>query len=481
MSGTEIHKRALDLLIKEDVNYTELEKCFNDFALLLDTSFMEGDEEIATLWFNLGGVCNKRSHRALALFCFKEALKTKPEFLEAINNIGYVYKKMNFNEEAREAFKKVIDLSEQGTLPIEAKNKAEYYTNYGSMFVANGSPDVAIALFDKALSISTEQRMTGYNRGLAYLEKGDFEKGFLGYDMGDRYDKIINRNYGHESLPVWDGSPGKNLVVIGEQGIGDELLFATCLPDVAKECHIVLDAHPRLSDMFRRSFSNLDVYGTRKDGTIDWGKRYKLDAKVLMGSLPKFYRKKEEDCPVVHYLKVDEKLDKYYADKLDFMGSRPKIGISWRGGTKQTGRTNRHIELEKWVAILKLDCDFISLQYDPHILKDVEEFNAKNGVKINHWPEMVENYEHTAALVKNLDLIISVPQSVVHLAGVIGSVLTWQLCPYKTLWQTGVYGKNCPWYNNVENIWQDESCNWDPVMKTVKEKLCNLLAMNTEK
>jgi len=217
------------------------------------------------------------------------------------------------------------------------------------------------------------------------------------------------------------------------------------------------------------------VYGTRKYTNYDWGRRYRLDAKILIGSLAKYYRKKESDFPALPYLNVDEKFDKRYAERLDLLGTRPKIGISWRGGTKQTGRNHRYIPMEMLVDILKLPADFISLQYDNGISKEIEDFNEKNGVKLHHWTDMLEDYEQTAACVKNLDLIISVPQSVIHLSGVIGTTLTWQLCPYKTLWQAGVHGKEMPWYPNVTNYWQDSDCKWEPILEKVKGDICNLL------
>jgi len=478
MSGTEIYNRAIETIVKPDISYQEIERCFNDFALLLDTAIIEKDLEIGTLWYSLGCASQKRNHRALALLCFQEALKTKPYFIEAINNMGYCHKKLHQGSEANAAFKRVIDLIESGEIETSAQNKAEFYTNYGSMFVATGTPDEAIALFDKAAEYA-DIKMAKYNRALVYLEKGDYVRGFEGWDEGDRVDKLKVRHYGHENLPVWNGEPGKTVVVVGEQGIGDELMFGTILPDIMRDCKVILDAHPRLADMFRRSFPHIDVYGTRKDGWLDWGKRYQLDAKILLGSLPKFYRHGVSDFPKKPYLIVDPALDTRYAEKLASMGDKPKIGISWRGGIKQTGSNHRYIPLEQWLDILKLDCDFISLQYDKGITGDVEKFNTDNNVKIHHWPEMLENYEHTAALVNNLDLVISVPQSVVHLAGVLGT-LTWQLVPIKTLWQAGVYGQDMPWYDCVSNKWQATEGRWDSVLMNVKDELCSLLQMSID-
>ena len=483
ISGTELYHKCLEVLQKPRPTRLELDKVFHDLNLMLQTSFTEDDENIATLWFSIGTCLNKMGRTVMALSCFEEALKTKPDFIEAINNIGYVYKKLNHHQRALENFKKVIDLieSKPNSDIYDSKTKSEFYTNYGSMFVCNGTPEKAIEIFNKGDVLNPENLQNKYNKGLAQLETGDYENGFIGYDLGDRKEKTSARNYTIDNLPYWDGTPGKNVVVIGEQGIGDELMFGTIIPDLMKDCNVVIDAHPRLADMFRRSFPTIDVYGTRKSPNYGWGSRYKFDAKVLIGSLAQFYRKNEGDFPKVPYLAVNEQYNERYGKRLSLLGEKPKIGISWRGGTKQTGQNNRYIPLEEWLPILGMDCDFISLQYDHDIKKDVDEFCEKNKVMIHHWPEMLEDYEQTAALVNNLDLIISVPQSVIHLSGVIGNTITWQICPVKSLWQGGVYGHDMPWYANVSNIWQGKNdIGWKQTMETIKDKLCILLQMNTE-
>lgn len=482
ITGTELFKRCTDRLEKKNPTKLELDTVFQDLNALLETAFIEQDQNIETLFFTIGNCLHKMNNNVMAIEAFKKCIEIRPTFLEAINNLAYVYKKLNFADEAREYFKRVIDIVESPEYndPVDDLSRSEYYTNYGSMFVCAGDPKKAIELFNKAESINPKNIMNKYNRGLAQLELGDYENGFIGYDLGDRIDRIRERHYGYPNLPIWDGTKGKKLVVIGEQGIGDELMFGTILHDLMQDCEIVLDCHPRLADMFRRSFPQLDVYGTRKDPHDQWGTRYQLDAKVLIGSLCKYYRKKESDFKHNPYLIVHEKWNERYGKILESMGNKPKIGISWRGGTKQTGRNHRYIEMKKLLPLLRLDCDFISLQYDPGILGEVEEFNRDNGVYIHHWPDMLEDYEKTAGLVNNLDLIISVPQSVIHLAGAIGAPLTWQLAPYKTLWQVGVHNHDAPWYSNVINYWQDSSCEWDSVINRVKDDLCKLLQTNTE-
>lgn len=480
VSGTELYKKAQALVENNEASFEDLEKAFHWFNVLLNTAYTEKDENIDAIYFGLGAVSMKREHKALAMVFYLKALEHNPEFLEAMNNIAYLYKKAEKSEEASYYFKKILDLVEKSTdtRPDFVIKKADYYCNYGSMFVGKGCPAKALEIFKKGTEYDPNHHLNLWNMGLAYLEMGNYEQGFGVVDYGERMDRVAKRTYGHDNLPWWDGTPGKNLVVMGEQGIGDEFMWGTLLKKLMKDCNVVLDVHPRNADLFRRSFPEIDVYGTRKDMSDQWGKRYQFDARIQMATIPKFYCKKEEDFDTRPYLVADPKLVDKYRQKLELMSDRPKIGFSWRGGTHLTDRTERLIKLELWLEVLKLDCDFISLQYDQGLENQVKEFEQKHNVKLNHWPETLENYDETAGLVSNLDLIISVPQSVVHLAGALGT-LTWQLTPRHAMWQMGVYGKNMPWYSTVASFWQEEAGNWQPVMTRVKEELCSLLQMNT--
>lgn len=470
VSGEDLFNQAKKLLVEEK----DLDKAFYYFNLLLNHTFHD-DRQEDNLLFHIASVLMKKNCNALSLFLFKEVIKKRENCSEAYNNIGFIYKNEQKNDEALYYFQKALDIANQYPQYINNKDKSDYLCNLGSMYIANGTPQKAIDYFDQAISLFSDNPFSRWNRSLSYLELGDYKHGFDEYDFGERQNRIINRTYGINDLPLWDGKPDKNktVVLIGEQGIGDEILFASMLPDAIRDCRIIFDAHPRLADLFRLSFPDIPVYGTRKSDKVTWPLFHKIDARIGIGSLGKFYRHKESDFPKKPYLKADPKRIEKYRNKLASMSDKPKIGISWKGGAKDTGRQNRCIPLEKWKRIFELDLDFISLQYDKDISKEIEEFEKANGICLNHWQSTVDDYDETAALVTNLDLIISVPQSVVHLAGALGTS-TFQLTPYKALWQSAPFGKDMPWYGCVKNFWQEKEGEWDSVMERVKETLCSL-------
>ena len=454
----------------------ELDKAEQIYNELLNAALhQKSNSEL--LLFYLGTVHMKRGNNALAILLFKEAAARREGFVEAINNLGYIYKNEQLIDKARVCFDTVLELIKAPEYQEHPKEISEYLTNRGSLSVANGTPQEALDYFNRALALDNNNDSAHWNRGLAYLELGDYERGFLDYDYEKRLERAKNRQYTAEPTPDWDGTPGKTIVVYGEQGIGDELMFSSMLPDVIADCNVILDAHPRLANLFRLNFPHIPVYGTRKSKSVPWTQFHQIDAKLAIGTLGKFYRKKLEDFPRQRYLQADPVLVEKYERKLAALGDRAKIGVSWQGGVKSTNLSSRYIVLDKWREIFKLDADFISLQYNGTAAKEVQDFEQQTGFCLNHWPEVLADYDETAGLVSNLDLIISVPQSVVHLAGALG-VATWQLCPVRAMWQMGVYGQDMPWYGSVRNYWQETAGEWEPVLTKVKDNLWNLLAQS---
>jgi len=474
--GDTLYREAINLLLEGK----DLPKAMHYFNQLFNYSLKDPTHSDSIL-FHLGACASKLGYKGLAVLAFKNCIVMRDDFHEAYNNLGCLYKAELLDEDALLCFQRAYDLIKNKPDKTKSTERAEYVMNIGSMYIANGTPQMALAYFNESETIDSSMDMNKWNRSLAHLELGDYEKGWDEYDHGERViDRASKRDFGIKDLPFWDGVPDKSktIVVSGEQGIGDEIMFASMLPDMMKDVNVIIEAHPRLADLFRGNFPDVPVYGTRKDPTMMWPPFHQIDGRIHMGSLGKFYRRKIEDFPGTPYLVADPKRVEKYKERFAEMGERPKIGISWRGGIVLTGKRDRHIPLELWLPILQLNCDFISLQYDKDIGNKIKEFEVKNGLCLNHWQDTIDDYDETAAMVSNLDLIISVPQSVVHLAGALGKI-TWQLAPYKALWQVGLHGKNAPWYRCVRNIWQDSTCKWEPVMEQVRDQLCSLLQMST--
>lgn len=415
---------------------------------------------------------SKKEKLGAAMMAYEKAIKLYPDFSECVNNVGGIYRKLGLFDKAIDSFKRAIEIGRTQKFRDDCQDRADnlladYISNLGSAYVAHHESDTAIKYFDEALALNPECENAKWNKSLVLLEKGDYKNGFVNYDFGDRKNAKKDRNYklDQKETPLWNGEKDKTVVIFGEQGIGDEIMFATIIPDMAKDCKkIIYDAHPRLYRMFRHAFSglgNVDVYGTRKNHEVAWTPHYEIDCKIPIGSIARYYRQKREDFPGLPYLKAEEILVAKVIDKLAALPKRKlNIGISWKGGTHKSSKDVRCMPMKEMLPLFEqLDANFISLQYHDNALHEIDRFIESTGQNIFHFKDLIDSYDLTLALVSKLDLVISVPQSVVHLAGA-ANVRTYQLCPYRNMWQMGVYGEDMPWYKSVSNIWQLTHADW---------------------
>ncbi|HJS82171.1 MAG TPA: hypothetical protein VJ742_04975, partial [Nitrososphaera sp.] len=247
--------------------------------------------------------------------------------------------------------------------------------------------------------------------------------------------------------------------VYGEQGIGDEISFASCIPDLIRDSKsVTIDCDGRLERLFARSFG-VETYGTRYKVTRpQWRNEKTFDAHVSMGQLSEFYRNKDSDFTGEPYLKPNPQMALQWRVLLDSLGSKPKIGITWTGGLPHTGQKKRSVSLDTYGPLFKsIDADWVSLQYKEIDVKSAEE---KYGIKIHDWDwgTRVFDYDQTVALISQLDLVISVCTTVVHAAGGLGKEC-WCLVPHQNMWRYLRDGDWFPWAKSV-TLYRQKGREW---------------------
>ena len=271
----------------------------------------------------------------------------------------------------------------------------------------------------------------------------------------------------------WPGAP---VLVYGEQGLGDEIMFASCLPeiiDAASRC--IIECSGKLEHLFRRSFPRARIYAAAADRPVpEPGRAEAIDCEVPSGSLPLYLRQSIGDFPRHDgYLVADPRRVAAWRERLLAFGPGLKVGISWRGGTHQTRSPLRSIPLSQWEPVFKAaDTQFVSLQYG-ECRGELDELAARQGIRVTHWQEAIDDYEETAALLDALDLVISVCTSVVHLGGALARPV-WIMAPYSPEWRYGFAGETMPWYPSVRIFRQPSFGNWPAVITTVARELSSL-------
>lgn len=445
----EIFERAQKLHVEG--KFAEAEKLYDDLL----TQNHDNPGLLATM----GTLMLQTDRLGLAISLLERASSQLKQD-DVLANLGIAYKQSGQYEKCKQMFAKAMKLNPS----------AKVLADYAALFVNVGTPEEAEKHARKAVQMEPDNGMAHWNLSIALLEQGKWASGWDHWDWGFRSVPPMRIDRKIAGKPYWDGTKGKTIAVYGEQGIGDEIMFASMLPDMMKENTVILESHQRLKTLFENSFPGLTVYGTREERTVSWPADHEFDYQVSIGSLGKFYRRNRESFPGTPYLKAEplEQSDKF------------RVGISWTGGMKPGRVRTREVPLQMWGPILDNGCEFVSLQYTDCD----DDLSAMKilGHDIRYYPEVKANdYNETARLVKSCDLVISVCTSVVHLAGALG-VPCWCLTPNKPAWRYGVTG-GMPWYRSVRLYRQPQGGPemWRPVIDMIGLHLSDLLGNRMRK
>lgn len=413
-----------------------------DEAMILLTEITNERLNDALALFLTGLAFIKANKLGLAYTIYRRVVELAPDRWEAWNNLGKCITSKKDIPEAEEYFKKSLQLN---------PNVGATWSNLAVLEVNRCNPRKAIEYANKAIELSPNQPPGYENRALAHLLLGEFSEGWDDYEymLGNNKARKM-KQFGKE--PEWDGSKDKNIVIYGEQGIGDELSFASCMPDALRDSKsVIIECDKRLKGLFTRSFPEAKIYGTRFLDLVSWPEQHQIDASVAVGSLPKFYRRKKEDFPGTPYLIPDPDRRLQWRALFDTLPGK-KIGISWQGGRKHTDSENRSLLEKDFDPILsKSGYTFINLQYD----------SAPEDKRIKHWTHAVgtKDYDDTAAMVAELDLVITVQTAIVHLCGAIGKEC-WVMVPQLPRWFYLMEGSTVPWYKSVKMFRVDKQGRW---------------------
>ena len=378
--------------------------------------------------------------------------------------LGRAHQKLHEPARAMEYFEAALRMRD---------DDAELYDFRGSLFQELGRLPEAFADYDRALALRPDFPLAAFHRAMARLLVGDFEHGWEDYEL-----RRLSADHAPAAagLPRWDGSAlaGRTILVAREQGLGDEIMFASMLPKlIAQAGRCIVECDPRLVATFRRSFPGATIFGTEPDGRLPLSiVPASVDAVIEAGSLPRHFRRRAEDFPRHQgYLSADPKQVGHWHERLAALGPGPKVGLSWTGGVRRTRRALRSLSLEQMLPLLRTPgVRFVSLQYTGHAREDIDALRTRHGVAVEHWPEAIDDYDQTAALVCALDLVVSVCTSVAHLGGALGRPV-WVLAPISPEWRYGCSGEAMPWYPSVRVFRQSIYDDWEPVVGGVAREL----------
>ena len=397
-----------------------------------------------------------------ALALAEDAAARDPGSYEGRLLLGRALQKLHRPEEARGAFADARRLRE---------GDPELHDFLGALHQETGRLAEAIAEYGRALELRPDFPLAAFHLGMARLLAGDFARGWDGYAL-----RTLGRAPvpGTVGVPRWDGSPleGRTIFVAREQGLGDEIMFASLLPELlARGGRCVLECDPRLVALLQRSFPAATVLASGPEGGLPPGAP-RPDAWIEAGGLPALWRRRREDFPRhAGYLRADPAKVERWRERLRALGPGLKVGLAWSGGVRMTRSALRSIPLDRMAPLLRVPgARFVSLQYAAGAGAEAARVAARDGVPLVHWQEAIDDYDETAALVAALDLVVSVCTAVVHLAGALGRP-AWVLAPLGPEWRYGAEGEGMPWYPSVRIHRQTNYGAWEPLIADVAQAL----------
>lgn len=438
-----------------------------DEALACQLAAIEYDPGLVEAYCELGWLRNKRGEFNDALEVYERALAIDPENLTVHHNLGLVLGKLEHYERALEILEALC-----ARLPTD---HAGSWLNLATALAAQGDVRRADQIYQRVLAVEPNHVTARWNRAHFLLAEHDFERGWRDYEW-----RFVSGSLGPPRLiphRPWRGEPldGKSILVSAEQGLGDQIMFASCLPDIlARAGEVTVECSVRLEALFRRSFPRARVIGSLQELNPPWLREVgEVDFHAAMGSLPTYLRTCAADFPSHEgYFRADPARVRHWRSRLAELGDGIKIGLSWRGGSPATRKRLRSIELADLRELCEMPgCRFVSLQYG-QCTDEIREFNAGGTAFLPHWQDAIDDYDETAALCSALDLTISVCTSVIHLNGALGRPV-WILVPSAPEWRYGFSGERLPWYPSARLYRQDERSTWAPVLARVRSDLAH--------
>ena len=391
-----------------------------------------------------------------ALESYDHALIVRPDFAKALSNRGNALHELNRFEEALASFDRALEVDPE---------YAEAHSNRGVTLHALMRFEGALASFERALKLRPDYADAHYNEALCRILIGDFNHGWekCEWRWETQHASDKKRNF---TQPLWLGSDeiaGKTILLHGEQGFGDMIQFCRYVPLVAERAaQVILEISEPLRELMRSLSGGAQIIS--KGDPLPC-----FDIHCPLLSLPLAFRTGLKTIPsTIPYLHASPQAVLRWDARLG-PPKRPRIGLAWSGRPTHKNDRNRSIKLSALLPLLDVDAVFVSLQHD---VRADDAATLKDHVRIIHFGDELKNFSDAAALISNLDLVISVDTSVAHLAGALSKPV-WVLLPFIPDWRWLLDRNDSPWYPTARLFRQDHTRVWDDVIARVHSALCD--------
>ncbi len=474
-----LHNRGI--LLHEQKRFAEALASY-DRALALRPDYAEALCNRGMVLFEL-----KAPDEALA--SYDRALALRPDYVEAQVHRGNALRMLKRFEEALASCERTLELwpdraaayGNRAIVMHELRRFDEALADYDRAFAIEpdypdalcnrgatlyelGRFEEALASYARALAVRSDFIDAHYNEAHSRLLTGDLRRGFEKFEW--RWEIEPYASYKREfSQPQWTGAEeiaGKTILLHAADGFGDTIHFCRYTPLVAaRGARAILEVQTPLHELMRSLGGGAQVLA-RGDPLPDF------DLQCSLLSLPRAFGTELASIPsAAPYLFAPPSRAGQWETRLG-PRDRPRIGLAWSGDPTHSNDRNRSIALDRLLPLVTgIDATFVSVQRE---MRAGDAATLRNCGDVLHFGEALEDFSDTAALMANLDLVISVDTSVAHLAGALGKPV-WILLPFIPDWRWLFDRDDSPWYPTARLFRQDKTRAWDDVIVRVRAAL----------
>lgn len=426
-----------------------------DEALACYRRALEIDPMHVDALYNRGVALSALERRNEALESFDRVLRVRPDYARAWNNRGNLLQELDRWPEALQSYERALQLR---------PNHPELLMNRGIALLELSRPREALASFERAAALDPQFAEAQWCRSMMLLGLGDYAHGYRLYEW--RWKKKDPQPLRDFPVPFWTGEAdvrGRTILLHADEGLGDAIHMSRYVPLVeARGAGVILEVYPPLV----RILSSLSptIRMVARDDALP-----PFDLHCPLGSLPRAFGTTLETIPREPYLHAAPDAVAAWAARLG-RRNRPRIGIAWSGNPSHVRDRERSLAFERLSTLLEESVEFHCLQKE--IRPADREAIAKDG-RLHVWKEELGDFADTAALIANMDVVVSVDTSVAHLAAALGKP-TWILLAKISDYRWLLDRTDSPWYPSARLFRQPSRGDWGPVIDEARAALREL-------
>ena len=433
-------------------------KLLHEYTFALDacTQAIEIKADYPEAYIGKGNILMELEEYEKAVFEYERAISIRPNYAEAYSNLGVALEKLARFEDALRNLEEALKLN---------PSYVGSYLNASRVVKALGDSNAAFTLLEKAIAIDPLCAEAHYEMGSIALKKMSFDLGWEKYEWRWILPDLPKQEMPNK--PLWTGGGSKNrLLIWGEQGIGDQILFSSVFKELeGLDKKIIISLNKKLIPIYKRTFPQFEFRDVADSVSIN-----EFDEHIPIGSLAKHFRKNVQDFKKVNfpYLADDSSRTTQLRDQLH----RPKkmiCGLACNSTNKMLA-SDKNFPISMLSPFFQLEqFQYLNLQYGD-VGEELLELGRVNNTQVHHFPDidLFDDLDSVLSLVNACDLVLSSSNTIAHLAGALGKQ-TILIAPYETgkFWYWHEINQHSLWYPSIRVFTQKKQGDWSGVMSEV--------------